>query len=88
MGARIGDGARILEQYIIYNGYKYIASGYIDLETKEPWIQLGCFLRKLSDWEENFWNNDNEFPNNGGFESERRLKTYNTLKLILKTNGL
>jgi hypothetical protein len=41
---------------------------------------MGCFTRKLSEWESNFWNNDNEFPNDGSEKSNLRLFAFETAK--------
>ena len=41
---------------------------------------MGCFTRKLSDWESDFWNNDNEFPNDGSKKSNLRLFAFETAK--------
>jgi len=46
----------------------------------EKWVKLGCFTRKLSDWESDFWNNDNEFPNDGSEDSKLRVFAYETAK--------
>jgi hypothetical protein len=41
---------------------------------------MGCYTRKLSEWESDFWNNKNEFPNNGSKESNMRLFAFKTAK--------
>ena len=45
---------------------------------------MGCFDRSLKEWEENFWNNDNEFPNNGSVKSNLRLMAFETAKKWLE----
>lgn len=42
--------------------------------------QLGCFLRKMEDWEGDFWNNPEEFTDPEAEESKRRLFAYNIAK--------
>jgi len=37
------------------------------------YVRMGCHIRKRTEWEADFWNNDNEFPDNGSLESMRRL---------------
>jgi len=49
-------------------------------EKDEKRIKMGCFDRSLAEWDCNFWNNDNEFPNDGSIKSECRLMAYNTAK--------
>ena len=46
----------------------------------EEFIKLGCYTRKLSEWEFDFWNNDKEFPNNGSEKSNLRILAFNTAK--------
>jgi hypothetical protein len=41
---------------------------------------MGCFFRTLAEWENDFWNNPNEFPNDGSESSEMRLMAFNTAK--------
>jgi hypothetical protein len=43
-------------------------------------IRMGCFLRTVAEWDNDFWNNPNEFPNNGTVESELRWYAYQFAK--------
>jgi len=67
----------------IHNGYKYNAYGYKNLNDNKIWIKLGCMLFDLDTWEFNFWNNVNEFPNDGTENSINRLRVYLQLKNLL-----
>ena len=61
--------------------YKYISKGFI--AGKRKYVQMGCFLRLLKDWEKNFWNNDKEFPNDGSEKSNNRYKRFLKIKNYL-----
>ena len=77
-----GDSITPVNHVIIPNGYRYTARCY---KSGETWyIKLGCHLRTVQDWEDDFWNNDNEFPNDGSDKSNNRFKTYNALKSIIE----
>ena len=65
--------------------YKYLCMPIIDENNKE-FIRLGCYTRLVSDWENDFWNNDNEFPNNNSIDSKLRILAYKTCKKWLKLN--
>ena len=45
---------------------------------------MGCYNRSLEEWEENFWNNNEEFSNNGSMKSNLRLMAFNTAKAWLE----
>jgi hypothetical protein len=63
--------------------YQYIVIPYITEENIKR-IKMGCYNRSLEEWESNFWNNNDEFPNNGSMKSNLRLMAYNTAKAWLK----
>ena len=70
-----------IETANVFTGlYKYVVIAYIT-ETKGKRVKMGCFDRSLEEWEDNFWNNDNEFPNDGSIESEKRLMAFNVAKM-------
>ena len=81
-----GDGLDVIKCFSGNGMYKY-HSGAIITKTGEKWIILGCFCRKLGDWEKEFWNNDKEFPNDGSEASENRLKAYKVAKYWLELNS-
>jgi len=81
--AKMLNDTKLLKIIEFNNFYKYKAMLYIDENTKKPVIQLGCFVRFLEDWESDFYNNDNEFPE-GSPEAELRLSLFNLMKIIIK----
>ena len=65
------------------NLYKYDVE--IGITTKdEVIIKMGCFTRSLEEWEDNFWNNDNEFPNDNSTGSNKRLKAFEFARNYVK----
>jgi len=79
-----------IQSAIVFTGlYLYVVMPYIT-EDNEPRIKMGCFDRSLKEWGEDFWNNDNEFPNNGSLKSNLRLMAFDTAKkwieLIIEHN--
>jgi len=83
-GATVGDGARVGQANAIFalNLYKYASSGYFTKEGVQM-IQLGCYLRMRTEWENDFWNNTNEFPNDGSSSSEARMRAFKTICFFL-----
>ena len=69
---------------IVFTGlYKYITIPFIS-EGGEKYVKLGCYTRKLSEWEADFWNNPNEFSNDGSEKSQLRLFAFETAKKWLE----
>lgn len=69
-----------INKAIVFTGlYKYVVIPFIS-EDGEKYVKMGCFTRKLSEWESDFWNNDNEFPNNNSEKSNMRLFAFETAK--------
>ena len=69
---------------IVFTGlYKYITIPFIS-EGGEKYVKLGCYTRKLSEWEADFWNNPNEFSNDGSEKSQLRLFAFETAKRWLE----
>jgi len=77
--ARIKSETNIYKIINLSGYYKYQASA-IKTNT-EILIQLGCFTRNISEWDNNFWNNDIEFPE-GSPQGQERLNAYQTIKGI------
>ena len=73
------QGVKIKTTVVFTGLYKYIVMPFI-AEDGEKYIKMGCYTRKLSEWESDFWNNPNEFPNNGDEDSKMRLFAYETAK--------
>jgi uncharacterized protein YjbI with pentapeptide repeats len=73
-------GGLKIKKAIVFSGlYKYVVIPFIS-EDDEKYIKMGCFTRKLSEWESDFWNNNNEFPNDGSEKSNLRLFAFETAK--------
>jgi hypothetical protein len=88
LGANLQDayllGAEKIKCAAVFTGlYKYIVIPYIT-EKNIKRIIMGCHNRSLEEWESNFWNNNDEFPNNGSMKSNLRLMAYNTAKAWLE----
>ncbi len=70
----------------IFTGlYKYICMSIISEDNKQ-YIKLGCYTRLVSDWNSDFWNNINEFPNNDSIESKYRLLAFEFCKQWIELN--
>lgn len=63
--------------------YTYIVIPYIT-EENEHRVKMECYNRTVKEWDEDFWNNNNEFPNDGSMNSEQRVLAYQTAKSWLK----
>jgi hypothetical protein len=81
-GAKYNDVITIQSMELFDGLYKY-QSGYIIDTEGMHWIKLGCFTRTREDWDADFWNNDDEFPNDGSKKSRRRLFAYETICRLL-----
>ena len=79
------QGLKIKKAQVFTGLYKYSAIPIIDENDKE-WIVLGCYTRLVSDWEDNFWNNNSEFPNDGSIKAQLRVMAYETCKKWLDIN--
>ena len=75
--ARIGDSARIekYNSFFAVNIYDHPCGAWIE-EKRGEIIQLGCFTRTRKDWENDFWNNEKEFPNDNSDKSNGRLRAF------------
>ena len=84
------DGASykdvIINKTAVFTGlYKYTSMPIISKDGKE-YIRLGCYTRLVSEWENDFWNNHKEFPNNGDIDSKYRLMAFDFCKKWLELN--
>ena len=77
-----GFGFQISNHIILPNSYKYIARGYFNEIDKKHYIQLGCYLRTIDEWDGDFWNNNDEFPE-GSEPGNLRFETFNKIKKYL-----
>ncbi len=59
--------------------YKYLVIPFVT-EVGEKRIVMGCHNRSLAEWEEKFWNNPSEFPNDNSEASNLRLFAFDTAK--------
>jgi len=57
--------------------YEYIVIPFVT-ENGEKRIIMGCHNRSEQEWIESFWNNNNEFPNDGSLKSECRVMGFKT----------
>lgn len=73
------EGTEVGSQIILNDDDTDVTSGYIDLRTNKPVIQLGCFVRFVEDWEKDWYSNNKEFPK-GAPQTEARLAVYNLIK--------
>jgi len=73
-------GAEKIKTAAVFTGlYEYIVIPYIT-DSGEKRVKMGCYDRLLSEWESDFWNNNNEFPNNGSLDSELRVMAFEVAK--------
>jgi hypothetical protein len=79
------QGVKIKAAAVFTGLYTYVVIPYIT-EENEHRIKMGCYDRSLKEWEDNFWNNDNEFPNNNSLKSNLRLMAFETAKKWLELN--
>ena len=55
--------------------YKYQVWAII-AEDDSEWVRMGCHFRLREEWENDFWNNDKEFPNDNSEDSNMRLAAF------------
>lgn len=84
---RGADGEKLtIKNTAVFTGlYKYIAMPIIAEDGKE-YVRLGCYTRLVSEWENDFWNNPNEFPNNDDNDSKYRKMAYEFCKQWIEIN--
>jgi len=70
---------KVKEAAIFTGLYKYTVIPFIT-EEGEKRLVMGCHNRSMKEWEDNFWNNNNEFPNNGDEASKLRMMAFETSK--------
>jgi len=76
-------GVKIKTAAVFTGLYLYYIIAYI-AETNEHRVKMGCHDRSVTEWDADFWNNNNEFPNDGSFKSKQRLLAYNFAKQWLE----
>jgi hypothetical protein len=79
------SGIKILKTTVFTGLYTYIAMPIISQDNKH-YIKLGCYTRLIEEWENDFWNNESEFPNNNSLKSQYRVMAYEVCKKWLELN--
>jgi hypothetical protein len=79
------SGLKIQKTAVFTGLYKYIAMPIITQDNKH-YVRLGCYTRLVSDWQNDFWNNSSEFPNNGDLDSKYRLMAFEFCKKWIELN--
>ena len=77
------QGAKIKTCAVFTGLYDYVVIPYITDENENR-VKMGCYDRSLTEWENDFWNNNTEFPNNGSVKSDLRLMAFETAKSWFK----
>lgn len=73
-------GGLKIKKTAVFNGlYANIVIAYIT-ESDEARIKIGCFDRTLKEWDDDFWNNDGDYPNDNSESSNLRLMAFETAK--------
>ena len=82
--AKIGAWARIekYNSFFAVNIYDHPCGAWIE-EKRGEIIQLGCFTRTRKEWEDDFWNNKKEFPNDNSDKSNARIRAFKMCCLFL-----
>jgi len=78
-------GLKIQKTAVFTGLFKYTAMPIITQDNKH-YVRLGCYTRLVSDWQNDFWNNSNEFPNNGDLDSKYRLMAFEFCKKWIELN--
>ena len=73
------QGEKIKTAVVFTGLYTYVVIPYIT-EKDVKRIKMGCYDRSLEEWENDFWNNINEFPNDGSLKSNLRVMAFETAK--------
>jgi hypothetical protein len=76
---------RISKAAVFTGLYSYLVMPVI-AEDGTEYVRMGCYFRKVSEWEADFWNNPSEFPNDGNMQSKLRWMAYQTALAWLELN--
>jgi hypothetical protein len=79
------QGFKIKKTAVFTGLYKYIAMPIISEDDKH-YIRLGCYTRLVSEWENNFWNNEFEFLKKNELGSQYRVMAYDFCKQWIELN--
>jgi acyl-[acyl carrier protein]--UDP-N-acetylglucosamine O-acyltransferase len=86
LGDHVKLGNYVTSACSIHSAYLYTCSPQIT-KDKSQFIQMGCFLRSREAWKKDFWNNPNEFPNDGSKKSKDRLTAFKMACVWLDGNS-
>ena len=73
------EGIKIKKANVFTGLYKYIVIPFITIDNVN-YVKMGCHTRTVEEWDKDFWNNPNEFPNDGDEDSKMRLFAYEAAK--------
>ena len=73
------QGEKISKAIVFTGLYKYIVIPYIT-ESGDKRVKMACHDRTVEEWDSNFWNNNDEFPNDNSLKSNLRMMAYNTAR--------
>jgi hypothetical protein len=73
------SGAKIKIATVFTGLYRHIVIPFISEDNKK-YVKMGCFTRTVEEWDADFWNNPDEFPNDGSEKSKLRLFAYETAR--------
>jgi hypothetical protein len=76
----------IISGYHVDNLYKH--STWWHYSDGRYYLALGCHNRLATDWTGDFWNNLNEFPNDGSEATRRRILAFNEMRNRMKIHVL
>ena len=79
------SGVKIKKAIVFTGLYAYVVIPIISEDGKQ-YVKMGCYLRTVEDWDNDFWNNNSEFPNDGSVKSNLRLFAYETAKKWIEIN--
>lgn len=80
-GCTIGSNCTIESDclFSFYIGKLYKYGVYIRIEKEQTFIKMGCHDRTIEEWDEDFYNNDIEFPRESN-ELKLREEAYATAR--------
>jgi hypothetical protein len=81
------QGVKIKKAMVFTGLYEYVVIPVI-AEDNTQYVKMGCYFRTVTEWNENFWNNYNEFPNDNSEKSNSRLFAFETAKKWLELNSI
>ena len=77
-----------VKKAIILTGlYKYIVIPIL-AEDGQEYVTMGCYTRSVKEWQEDFWNNTSEFPNDNSIPSQLRKMAFDFAIKWIKINRI